>query len=176
MGTIMADARTAILITLDPAHEGGFQKDYHDRANWTSGQVGVGTLVGTNGGITALDMPGADIEHLTIDQKVAYYTEHYWKPLYSQIDAQVVANKLFDMGVLFGVGTAVKVMQDIFAEHDLIADGNFGPHTLSLVNTAEPVSLLSQYKKDLHQHAAAVALARPEEAPFLSDWTRRIDS
>ena len=68
----MADARTAILITLDPAHEGGFQANPHDRANWTSGQVGVGTLVGTNGGITALDMPGADIKNLTVDQKVAF--------------------------------------------------------------------------------------------------------
>ena len=61
----VADAKTAILITLDPAHEGGYQRNPNDRANWTGGQVGVGTLVGTNGGITALDMPGADIEHLT---------------------------------------------------------------------------------------------------------------
>jgi lysozyme family protein len=98
----MADAKTAILITLDLAHEGGFQKNPNDRANWTGGQVGVGTLVGTNGGITALDMPGVDIEHLTIDQKIAYYLEHYWKPLYSSIAWQPLANKLFDWAFCSG--------------------------------------------------------------------------
>lgn len=172
----MADAKIAILITLDPAHEGGFQKDYHDRANWTSGQVGVGTLVGTNGGITTLDLPGEDIEHLTVDQKISYYLEHYWKVLYNQIADQGVANKLFDMGVLFGVGTAVKTLQEIFEIHGLVADGNFGPHTLDLVNTAEPIGLLVQYKKELHAHAASVAAHNPEEAAFLPDWNRRIDS
>src|ERR1019366_870660 len=98
----MAVALIAIMITLDPNHEGGFQKNYHDRANWTGGQVGVGTLVGTNGGITTLDMPGVDIEHITTAQKVQYYLANYWKPLYSQIAFQLFANKLFDLGVLFG--------------------------------------------------------------------------
>jgi len=169
----MADARIAILITLDPAHEGGFQKNPHDRANWTGGQVGVGTLVGTNGGITALDLPGADIEHLTVDQKVAYYLEHYWKPLYSQIADQVIANKLFDMGVLFGIGTAVKALQ--FAL-DVTADGIFGPQTLARLNASYTPITLPDFKAGLHAHASAVAAANPEEARFLPDWQRRIDS
>lgn len=173
MGTVMADAKTAILITLDPAHEGGFQKNPHDRANWTGGQVGVGTLVGTNGGITALDMPGADIENLTVDQKVAYYIEHYWKPLYSQIADQAIANKLFDMGVLFGVGTAVKMLQMAV---DLNVDGVFGPNTLARVNASNDFLTLQDFKANLHTHAQSVATANPEEARFLPDWQRRIDS
>lgn len=169
----MADAKTAILITLDPAHEGGFQKNPHDRANWTGGQVGVGTLVGTNGGITALDLPGADIEHLTVDQKIAYYMEHYWKPLYSEIIPQDVANKLFDMGVLFGIGTAVKAMQVAL---DLEADGVFGPNTLARLNAANDNLTLQAFKSELHEHADSVAAHNPEEVRFLPDWNRRIDS
>jgi lysozyme family protein len=169
----VADAKTAILITLDPSHEGGFQKNPNDRANWTGGQVGVGTLVGTNGGITALDMPGADIEHLTVDQKVAYYLEHYWKPLYSSIAPQAVASKLFDMGVLFGVGTAVKNLQ---VSLDLEMDGIFGPNTLARVNAANESLLLQNFKSELHAHAESVAAANPHESAFLSDWSRRIDS
>ena len=52
----MADFKTAVLITLE--HEGGFQKNPNDHANWSSGKIGVGTLVGTKYGITALDLPG----------------------------------------------------------------------------------------------------------------------
>ena len=71
----MADARTAILITCDDAHEGGFQKMHNDRANWTGGQVGVGTLVGTKYGITCLDLRGVDIQNLTLDQAVAFASD-----------------------------------------------------------------------------------------------------
>lgn len=170
----MADARTAIIITLDPAHEGGFQKLHNDRANWTGGQVGVGELVGTNGGITALDMPGADIEHLTVDQKVDYYMEHYWKPLYNQINSQAIANKLFDMGVLFGVGTAVKALQKVL--YGAVADGIFGPMTLVHTNMVNETTLLASFRDELHTHAEKVAAVNPLEAPFLPDWTRRIDS
>jgi lysozyme family protein len=169
----VSDARTAILITLDLAHEGGFQKNPKDRANWTGGQVGVGELVGTNGGITPLDMPGADIEHLTTEQKIDYYLEHYWKPLYSDIVVQGIANKLFDLGVLFGIGTAVKNLQ---AALDLEMDGVFGPITLARVNAANSTMLLADFQQEMRAHATAVAAANPNEETFLPDWIRRINS
>lgn len=169
----MADARTAIIITLDDAHEGGFQNNPHDHANWTGGRVGEGTLVGTNGGITTLDMPGVDIRNLTVDQKVHYYIEHYWKPLYSEINSQLLANKLFDLGVLFGIGTAVRNLQTAL---DIDADGIFGPDTLARTNAANPMSLLGTFQAEMRAHATAVANGNPEEARFLPDWLRRIDS
>lgn len=169
----MSDARTAILITLDLAHEGGFQKNAHDRANWTGGQVGVGKLVGTNGGITTLDMPGVDIENLTTDQKITYYLEHYWKPLYSQINSQGIANKLFDLGVLFGIGTAVRNLQ---ASLDLNRDGVFGPITLARTNAANEAILESTFQTEMIMHARAIAAANPNEAYALPDWERRIKS
>lgn len=169
----MADARTAIMITLDPAHEGGFQDNPQDRANWTGGKIGVGQLVGTNGGITTLDMPGVDIKNLTVDQKVNYYLEHYWKPFYSQISNQLVANKLFDMGVLFGVGTAVGLMQ---RSVDVPVDDSFGPMTLQALNSANAALLLATFKEELHTHAVNVAAANPAEAFALPGWHHRIDS
>ncbi len=118
----MADFRTAVLITIDPEHEGGFQKNSSDHANWSSGVIGEGELIGTKYGITALDMPGVDIENLTPDQAVEFYKERYWKDLYSQISSQIVANKLFDMGVLFGVKEAVSIMQLTLAGFGLVVD------------------------------------------------------
>lgn len=169
----MADSRTAILITIDLAHEGGFQNNPKDRANWTGGQVGVGTLVGTKYGITTLDMPGVDIANLTPDQAITYYTENYWKPLYSQINSQPIANKLFDLGVLFGVGTAVKMLQ---AALGIPIDGVFGPATHSAVNQANPDSLLSQFQQEMIERATTIAALNPNDAPDLPDWTRRINS
>lgn len=169
----MADIRTAILITIDLAHEGGFQNNPKDRANWTGGQVGVGDLVGTKYGITTLDMPGVAIVDLTPDQAIAYYTEHYWKPLYSQINSQQIANKLFDLGVLFGVGTAVKNLQ---AALDLPEDGIFGPNTLAMTNAANPSLLLTEFQQEMVSRAEGIALANPNDAGDLADWTRRINS
>jgi len=169
----MANATIAILITLDAAHEGGYQNNPKDRANWTGGQVGVGTLIGTNGGITALDMPGVDIKNLTTDQKVTYYLEHYWKALYSEINSQSLANKIFDMGVLFGVGTAIRNLQIAL---DIEADEIFGPNTLAAVNSANPMLLLGTFQAELRAHATAVANGNPNDAPDLPDWIRRINS
>lgn len=177
----MADARTAVLITLDPRHEGGFQKNPNDRRNWSSGQIGVGTLIGTNGGITPQDMPGADIEHLTTDQKVAFYLANYWKPLYSEINSQLLANKIFDMGVLFGIKEAVEDAQNallsaITPPPMLHVDGIFGPETLLLTNEASPVLLMVKYQAKLVVRAHGAVAAHPEDAPFFDGWQTRIYS
>jgi lysozyme family protein len=169
----MADARTAFLITIDLAHEGGFQNNPKDRANWTGGQVGVGTLVGTKYGITTLDMPGVVIADITPEQAIAYYIEHYWKPLYSQISVQGIANKLADLGVLFGVGTAVKNLQSVL---DLEMDGIFGPNTLARTNATDPIRLLNIFQQEMIMHAQAIAAANPNDAADLNDWVRRIKS
>jgi lysozyme family protein len=167
----MADFRTAVLLTLD--HEGGFQKNPNDHANWSSGKIGEGELIGTKYGITAVDMPGVDIENLTVDQAVEYYSEHYWKALYSQINSQPVANKLFDLGVLFGVGTAVGVLQLTLGT---TVDHDFGPNTLAAVNQADETSLLASYKANFVTHAFNVATANPAEREDLVGWSRRINS
>ena len=169
----MANATVAILITLDPAHEGGFQKNPKDRANWTGGEIGKGTLVGTNGGITALDLPGEDIEHLTLAQKIAFYMERYWKPLYTEINSQEVANKLFDMSVLFGISEAVGDLQRALP---IYVDGIFGTETLLLTNEAPETQLLADFKAKLLLRAEETAIAKPVEAEFLPDWKRRIQS
>jgi lysozyme family protein len=167
----MADFRTAVLKTLE--HEGGFQNSASDHANWSSGKIGEGTLIGTKYGITAVDMPGVDIENLTVDQAVSYYSEHYWKTLYSQINSQAVANKLFDLGVLFGCATAVGILQLTLGTK---VDHSFGPMTLAAVNQADENSLLTSYKANFVTHAFNVATANPAERGDLKGWSVRINS
>ena len=180
----MADFRTAVNITLRPDHEGGFQNEVNDWANWDGGrpvmeqylQTQDASLLvhlrGTKYGITAQDMPGVDIKNLTPDQAIAYYQEHYWKPLYSQIQSQLVANKLFDMGVLFGVGEAVKLLQ--LATH-IESDGIFGEESLAAINSVNETSLLSAYKTLLVSYTLRIALNNPTERGNVVGWGRRIN-
>ena len=155
----MADAKTAISITLQ--HEGGFVDNPNDPGG------------ATNMGITQRDMPGQNIRELTVDQAVEYYSEHYWKPLYSQINSQSIANKLFDLGVLFGIGTAVGVLQTAM---NITHDGVFGPGTLDAVNQADVTKLLQDFKNAMTDRALNVVKMNPKEQIFLKGWLTRINS
>ena len=169
----MADAKIAFLITTDVNHEGGFQKETNDKGNWTGGEIGAGELKGTKYGISAREFPNLDIKNLTQDQAVQIYIEGYWKTLYSQINSQLVADKLADLGVLFGVGTAIGVLQLTLG---ITVDHDFGPMTLQAVNETDEVSLLKNYKANMVTHAFNIATANPVERGNLTDWARRINS
>jgi lysozyme family protein len=167
----MADPKTAILLTL--VHEGGFQNEYADEGNWTEGKVGEGELKGTKYGISAADFPDLDIKDISEDQAVEIYIEKYWSAHYSGIEDQGVANKIFDMGVLFGEGTAVEYLQRILK---ITVDGAFGPGTLEAVNESDPISLLAAYKTVLVAHALSIGAGKPNDRIFVQGWVTRINS
>lgn len=154
----MADFLEAVTITL--LHEGGFVDNPKDPGG------------ATKYGITQKDLPDKNIRDITAKDAIEYYAEHYWKPLYNQIHDQVLANKIFDMGVLFGVGTAVKALQLALG---LKVDGVFGPMTLQEVNSDDP-SLIHAYQLELQKHCLAVVQANPETKEFLNGWLNRINS
>lgn len=173
----MGDFSIAVAITVDPAHEGGFQENPNDSGNWTGGKIGVGELKGTNFGISAAEFPDLDIVNLTVTRAKGIYQIHYWNPLYADIKDQFICNKLFDMGVLFGVGTAVEYLQQILVpQFSLTVDKSFGPQTLAAVNGSEPISLLTAYKVALVARAIKVGADNPADRADVSDWIRRINS
>lgn len=156
----MADFLTAVAKTI--IHEGGYVNNPADRGG------------PTKFGITQSDMPGVDISGLQVTQAEAYYQEHYWKPLYSQITKQEVADKLFDMGVLFGVKTATRMLQtSMESEIHLVSDGDFGPETLSDVNL---YASLPQYRTTLIQHVINIVHNDPSQNIFSAGWVNRINS
>lgn len=154
----MADFKIAVQKTL--THEGGYVNNPNDSGG------------PTKYGITQADMPGVDISTITPEQATAYYAEHYWKPLYSQISDQTLAEKLFDMGVLFGVGTAVKMLQISMTDViGLVSDGAFGPNTLAATNEHGDIN---SYRIVLLNHAYEVVNRIPKDAEFLQGWVNRI--
>jgi lysozyme family protein len=154
----MADFKTSVAKTL--VHEGGYVNNPDDKGG------------PTNFGITQADMPGVDMRAITPEQAMEYYREHYWKDLYSQIDSQDVADKLFDMGVLTGVGEAVKLLQRSLS---ITADGVFGHGTLTAVNQVGD-SLLDDYRATLRAHYEAIVAAHPVDAEFIDGWENRVNS
>jgi lysozyme family protein len=154
----MADFTQAVLLTLN--HEGGYVNNPNDSGG------------ATNMGITQRDLPDIPIQALTVAQAIAYYQEHYWKPLYSQINSQAVANKLFDMGVLLGVGKAVTLLQSAL---NLGTDGIFGPHTLDVINAADEIQILAEYRWRLCLRFEAIATIYPQDAVFLKGWLNRVN-
>lgn len=152
----------AVNITLQ--HEGGFVDNIVDPGG------------ATNFGITQADMPGQDMKLLTADQAVAYYREHYWKPLYEQINDQGIINKLFDFGVLFGIGEAAYLLQRGLNFLPPKWTKTFDEPTLLAVNAADPVDLLKRFKAHLTAHAINVDKASAAPGTFIKGWLRRIES
>lgn len=157
----MADFDTAVAITLK--NEGGYVNNPNDKGG------------ATNMGITQRDMPDIDIQNLTVDQAKQYYREHFWQSLYDSITDQQAANKLFDMGVLFGVGTAVRLLQSSLA---LTQTRIFDSDTLMVVNTySNPAfPLLDKYKTRLKIHVRWIVKQNPSQSVFLDGWLKRVDS
>lgn len=154
----MADFKISVAKTL--VHEGGYVNNPDDKGG------------PTNFGITQADMPGVDMRTITPEQATEYYREHYWKDLYSQIESQDVADKLFDMGVLTGIGEAVKLLQRTLR---IVADGVFGPGTLTAVNQIGD-GVLEDYKATLRAHYEAIVAAHPVDVEFIDGWENRVNS
>jgi len=155
----MADFNPAVILTLK--HEGG----YTDNPNDPGGA--------TNMGITQADMPGVNLRTLTSAQAAIFYCKKFWNPIYNEIVNQSVANKLFDLGVLFGIGAAVEILQQVLG---IKMDGNFGPVTLQAVNASDSVSLLLAYRTAMVARAVAIGASRPAERVFVAGWINRINS
>lgn len=160
----MADFELAIALTIH--NEGGYVNNPNDPGG------------ATKYGVTQNDIknifPETDVRDLTIAQAEYFYiVKKFWNPLYNQILDQLVGDKIFDMGVLFGVGEAIEILQLALKVDD---DGLFGPITLHETNQAVPASLLQGYKTLLVQHATGIGAARPSLREFVGGWINRINS
>lgn len=154
------DFNLAVQKTL--THEGGYVNNAADHGG------------PTKYGITQADMPGVNIANITTDMASAYYKEHFWKDLYSQINDQLLGEKLFDIGVLMGVKTAVRMLQSSMeSEIHVVSDGVFGPETLSDVNQ---FGNLASYKTALIQHVINIVNNDPTQHVFANGWIARINS
>jgi lysozyme family protein len=129
------------------SQEGGYSSVREDTGNWSSGEVGVGTLIGSNFGCGALatiawmaeTQPGfvvtsAWMKALPVTVYDGMAQAKYWTPL--QCDALPAGLDLmcFDFGWNTGIGSSALRLQSLLGATQ---DGAIGPITLDLVNTVE---------------------------------------
>lgn len=154
----MSDFEDAVIITID--NEGGYVVNAADSGG------------PTKYGITQADMPGVDIFTLTVGQAAAYYKQYFWNPLYAQIISQAVCNKIFDMGVLCGKKTAVKILESVLRT---AIDGIFGPNDLTVLNLSGE-AILPVFKGRMISHFQAIVEVSPKDVVFLEGWINRANS
>lgn len=161
----MANFDEAVALTLQ--HEGGYTNNSADSGG------------ATNMGITHADADAAglgDVRNLTVAQAEAYYRAHFWPAIYDSIESQLVASKLFDLGVLFGTGEAVILLQQCLDYFNVVVDGKFGDVTLLAVNEDSELPLLAEYKQKVFAHIQVIVLAHPEDSRFETGWENRVMS
>lgn len=112
----------SISYNLTSKSEGGYTNHPDDNGNWTGGQKGVGTLVGTNLGISAPVLKDflkrgivvSDMKNLTKDVAMLIYKKNYWDRMRGdEILVQRVANIIYDDCVNTGPSSAIKKAQKI---------------------------------------------------------------
>ena len=111
-------------------NEGGFQNNYHDSGNWTSGVVGEGEQKGTKYGISTASYPHLDIKNLTINDSKQIYKRDFLASPETNYGKNRVAFKVMDMSVHMGAGNATAVVQkalnDLHGTDLLDIDGKMG--------------------------------------------------
>lgn len=178
------------IVDYQPRWEGGMSKDPNDAGNWSSGKKGVGTLIGSNRGVTGRTLAayrGVDVSKITMAMMEKL----------SDKEAGDIALKLFykDVGLVhlpwnrvtasimdFGWGAgpqrAIKMLQDIL---DVGMDGKIGArgetataYTARLARVGEQVmagawwAMREEYYEDL-------VAARPSDGIYLKGWDNRSD-
>lgn len=116
------------------------------------------------------DATAETIENLTPIEVEDFYQVAFWgRYRYGLILDQALATKLLDLGANIGGSTVVKLLQRALLLND---DGILGPITAAAANS-NPTKTLVSFRIELEQYHRNVALANPEEAPYLAGWLAR---
>lgn len=170
--------QTALRFTL--SQEGTYTNVPADPGNWTGGDLGSGTCIGTNMGISApvlaqycednaLAPPTTTMmEKLGILVVMSIYHAGYWVPLQGDALPAGLDLMLFDHAVNTGVGAAVRLAQ---LQFDVDADGVLGPETLGALQATRdvPAALLGMLR---YQSGAYLAIR--DWATYGKGWSRRL--
>jgi lysozyme family protein len=100
------------------------------------------------------------------------YRAKYWK--FDDVSSQLVANKIFDMAVNMGVGTAIKIAQRVCG---VPADGAWGPVTEAAINRMDARTALTNLRAAAVQHYKDIVASNPEKYQYAeADWLTRANS
>lgn len=155
-------------------NEQGYVNDPEDSGGPTNYGVTIRTLSEWRG----KPVTAEDVKKLEIIEAMGILKKRYWDVLKCDgIDNNAVATVLFDAGVLFGVSSAVRALQNslISLGADIKADGIMGPKTLGAINSITAYKIVDLFSAQLKNRIKTIVLARPEKQKFVKGWTYRIN-
>lgn len=142
-----------------------------------SGKITYDTGGTTRFGISEKSNPEAFPQLTECDVETALqlagniYRAKYW--CFDGVNSQIIANKLFDLAVNMGPGTAILLAQKCVGTAQ---DGKLGPTTLQAINDAT-AGLLTCLRASAAQHYRDLAAQNPDKyAKYLKDWLVRANA
>lgn len=153
-------------------HEGGLSMDPRDPGNWTGGKPGLGTMKGTNFGISAAAHPGLDIEHLTHEQAVALRRSEYWDRVAGDMLPPAIAFAVADAAFMSGPITARRQLQTVLGVEP---DGVLGPVTFqALKNKTSSREAIEQLLIEFHSQRLLYEAGLANWPDARGGWSRRL--
>jgi lysozyme family protein len=174
----MADFQTAVNITLQ--NEGGF---FHNQVTREVVNHGITLKFVQDSGC----QPNADedfIRNLSSDAASQIYQKYFWGRYHiGSINDQSLANKVFDLTVNMGPGSAnhpgaLTLLQSAVnaCGGQCAVDGSLGPISLGQINALDPAQLLAQYKALAAQRYSDIAAGNTNLASDLNGWLARLNA
>jgi lysozyme family protein len=179
-GTITELSMASNVVDEILSNEGGYSGLSHDKGNWTGHQVGVGTLAGTNMGITPTTLAAfrgvspdsitaKDMKDLKEKEARAIYTKSYISPFDGIKDDRLRENAI-DFGVTSGPARSAITLQNIVGAKP---DGNIGPNTIRKLNKSKTdTNTFSDARERFYRGLAG---SNANHAKSLNGWLNRVD-
>ncbi|QEK38646.1 glycoside hydrolase family 108 protein [Candidatus Cytomitobacter primus] len=145
-------------------HEGGYVNDQYDRGGET--KYGISKKVHQN----------IDIERLTIETATEIYYKYYWCTWkYDKIDDDVIANKVFNLGVNLGNKNANKLLQRALRATGvhIDEDGILGTKSIATINEANSYALLCALRSEAANYYRIIVMQNANQNRFINGWLNR---
>lgn len=151
-----------------------FEGDYSDNPNDSGGATKFGVSLKWYRSTVDSQATVETIKHLTKTRAIELYQDYFWR--YDAILDQAVAEKIFNMAVNMGSGTAHRIIQqaaEYVSNKFLSLDGVLGPKSIAAINSCDPDALLSELRARMVVRYAEIVLQNPSQKIFLLGWMRR---
>lgn len=156
----------ALIFTLK--NEGGYTNHPADRGGPTNKGI---TLKRLEEYLGRDDVTEEEVKNMSFETINIIYKKNYWDVLnLDQVLDQSIATALFDMGVLFGPGTALKICQSVLGINQT---ARMNSETLEAINNTTDDKFIPLFADKIIERFNQIAANNPSQKVFLKGWTNR---
>jgi lysozyme family protein len=136
----------------------------------------------TKYGISKASFPNEDIPNLTPERAAELYKQFWWDELLlTEINNQIIANKIFDIAVNTSFPSnhksiAITILQRAIRSATgmfLDEDGVIGQHTINATNACDYKGLIVALKSELAGYYRCLVVKNPVNVKYINGWLNR---